>query len=176
MIFIGIGSNLSSKFGNRIKNINLAISMMEKVGINLLKKSNFYETFSQPNKSDPKFINIVVSIKTQLPPIDLMHFLISIEEKLGRKRKKKNDPRTCDLDIIDFNGAVKSFKINSLELILPHRGLSDRNFVLHPLKEICPDWRHPKTKKNIHDLIDNLKAANNEITKLSQNDIKDYVK
>ena len=49
MIFIGIGSNLSSKFGNRIKNINLAISMMENEGINLLKKSNFYETFSQPN-------------------------------------------------------------------------------------------------------------------------------
>ena len=86
MIFLVNGSNLSSKFGNRIKNINLAISMMEKVGINLLKKSNFYETFSQPNKSDPKFINIVVSIKTQLPPIDLMHFLISSHTRWIRGR------------------------------------------------------------------------------------------
>ena len=176
MIFIGIGSNLSSELGNRLENIELAISLLQEKEVELLKKSSFYETFSQPNKNDPKFLNVVISVESELSPVELMLTLISIEEKLGRKRKKKNDPRTCDLDIIDFNGAVKSFKINSLELILPHRGLSDRNFVLHPLKEICPDWRHPKTKKNIHDLIDNLKAANNEITKLSQNDIKDYVK
>ena len=172
MIFIGIGSNLSSKFGNRIKNINLAISMMEKVGINLLKKSNFYETFSQPNKSDPKFINIVVSIKTQLPPIDLMHFLISIEEKLERKRKKKNDPRTCDLDIIDYNGIVKNYYFDNFELKLPHAKLEYRNFVLYPLMDISPNWSHPKTKKNIKDLINNIKLNNNEITKLSENDIK----
>ena len=102
--------------------------------------------------------------------------LISIEEKLGRKRMIKNDPRTCDLDIIDFNGIVKNFKMNNFELILPHERLINRNFVLHPLKEICPNWSHPKNKKNINIFINNLKEANNEITKLSISDISRYVK
>jgi len=167
MIFIGIGSNLSSELGNRFKNIDLAISFLQEKGIKLLKRSSFYETFSQPNKNDPKFINVVISVESNLLPVELMLILISIEEKLGRNRKKKNEPRTCDLDVIDFNGIVKKFKIDNFELVLPHRDLTNRNFVLHPLKEICSNWIHPKTKKNIDALIDNLKAANNEITKLS---------
>ena len=176
MIFIGIGSNLPSRFGNKFKNIDLAISLLQKEGVKLFKKSSFYETFSQPNKDDPKFINVVISVKTNISPVNLMLSLISIEEKLGRRRKKKNDPRICDLDIIDFNGVVKNFKIDDFELILPHKGLIDRNFVLYPLKEISSDWTHPKTKKNINDLISNLKTPNKEITKLSENDINVHVK
>ena len=64
------------------------------------------------------------------------------------------------------NGLVKKFYIHNTELILPHERLEARNFVLHPLKEISPNWTHPKTKKNIDILIHNLKDANNEITKL----------
>ena len=147
MIFIGIGSNLPSKYGNRFKNIELAISFLEKKGVKVLKKSSFYETFSQPNINDPKFINVVISVESKLLPQDLMLHLISIEEKLGRKRKKKNDPRVCDMDIIDFNGVVKNLKNDNFELILPHKGIIDRNFVLYPLKEIASNWLHPKTKK-----------------------------
>ncbi len=176
MIFIGIGSNLPSEFGDRFKNINLAMSFLQEKGIKLLKKSSFYESFSQPNKNDPKFLNVIISVETSLSPVELMLFLISIEEKLGRKRGKKNDPRTCDLDIIDFNGMVKNLKIGNLELILPHKGLIDRNFVLYPLREVSLNWIHPKTKKNISDLIKDLKTPNNEITKLSENDINDHVK
>ena len=176
MIFIGIGSNLPSAFGNRFANIDLAISLLEKKGVKLVKKSSFYETFSQPNTNDPKFLNVVILVETSLSPVDLMLFLISIEEKLGRKRNKKNDPRTCDLDIIDFNGIVKNFKIDNFELVLPHKGIIDRNFVLYPLKEVCSNWIHPKTKKSINVLINNLEVTNNEITKLSQSDINDHVK
>ena len=89
MIFIGIGSNLPSSFGNRFKNIELAMSFLKNKGIKIIKKSSFYETFSQPNKSDPKFINIAVSVETEMQPVDLMRTLITIEEKLGRKREKK---------------------------------------------------------------------------------------
>ena len=89
MIFIGIGSNLSSKFGNKIKNIELAISLLKQEGINILKKSSFYETYSQPNIQDPKFVNIVISVSTKLQPTELMELLLNIEKKLGRKRGKK---------------------------------------------------------------------------------------
>ena len=103
MIFLGIGSNLSSSFGDRFENINLAISHLKGYGIQIIKKSNFYETYSYPNKENPKFINIVISVKTHLSPVDLMSVLLFIEEKLERKMNKKNDSRTCDIDIIDYN-------------------------------------------------------------------------
>jgi len=176
MIYIGIGSNLTSSFGNRFKNIELAISFLQDKKIRLIKKSSFYETFSYPNKKDPKFINIVISVESNLSPEDLISALIVIEEKLERKRKKKNDPRTCDLDIIDYKRKVMNFKFSNLELTLPHKELSNRNFVLYPLKEISPNWIHPVTKKNIDLLIKNLKSSNNEITKLSQDDISGHVK
>ena len=167
MIFLGLGSNLSSKFGDRFTNINLAISFIEGYGIKVIKKSNFYETPSYPNKENPKFINAVILIETILPPADLMSVLIFIEEKLERKRSKKNDPRTCDLDIIDYNYQIMNFKYGDLELTLPHKEMINRNFVLYPLREIYPNWIHPLTKKNINVLIKDLKTSNNEITKLS---------
>ena len=79
MIFLALGSNLPSSFGDRFVNINLAISYLESYEIQIIKKSNFYETYSHPNKEDPKFINIVISIKTYLPPVDLMSVLFFIE-------------------------------------------------------------------------------------------------
>ena len=167
MIFLGIGSNLSSSFGDRFKNIDLAISFLETYKINIIKKSSFYETFSYPNKNNPKFINSVIAVETKLPPVDLMSVLIFVEEKLERKRSKKNDPRTCDLDIIDYNYQIMNFKYRDLELTLPHKEMTNRNFVLYPLREIYPNWIHPLTKKNINVLIKDLKTSNNEITKLS---------
>ena len=167
MIFLGIGSNLSSSFGDRFKNIDLAISFLEGNKINIIKKSSLYESFSYPDKNNPKFINTVIEVETKLPPVDLMSVLISVEEKLERKRSKKNDPRTCDLDIIDYNYQIMNFKYGDLELTLPHKEMSNRNFILYPLREICPNWMHPLTKKNINVLIKDLKTSNNEITKLS---------
>tara|TARA_B100001741_G_C16540345_1_gene594040 strand:+ start:204 stop:734 length:531 start_codon:yes stop_codon:yes gene_type:complete len=176
MVYLGIGSNLSSSFGSRFQNINFAISYIQEEKIDLIKKSSFYETFSFPNKEDPKFINIVIAVKTNLSPQELMQRLLFIEQKLERKRFKKNDPRTCDIDIIDYNNKIINFKLNKFSLKIPHQSLSTRNFVLHPLKEICPNWTHPVSKKNIDVLIKNLKKTNNDITKLTENDINNYVK
>ena len=90
MILLGIGSNLSSSFGDRFQNIDLAVSALEGYGIQLKKKSSYYESLSYPNKKNPKFINIVIEIETHLPPEDLASVLIFIEEYLERKRKKTN--------------------------------------------------------------------------------------
>ena len=156
MIFLALGSNLSSSFGDRFENINLAVSLLDGYGIKIIKKSNFYETYSYPIKENPKFINIVVSVKTHLSPADLMSVLFFIEKKLERKRDKKNDPRTCDIDIIDYNNQALHFKYENLNLIVPHKELTFRNFVLLPLQEISPEWKHPITKENISTLIDKL--------------------
>ena len=156
MVFLGIGSNLSSDFGDRFENINLAISFLESYGIKILKKSSFYETPSHPDKTKPKFINIVVMIETYLNPIDLMSVLIFVEEKLQRKRSLKNDPRTCDIDIIDYQGQTLTFKYNDSEFILPHKEMKERTFVLIPLNEIFPEWKHPITNDKVEVLINKL--------------------
>ncbi len=170
MVYLGIGSNLSSSFGDRFTNIKLAISFLNEKKINIIKQSSYYETFSYPDREKPKFINIVVAVKTILTPKDLMKTLLLIEEKIERKRIKKNDPRTCDIDIIDYNNKVLNLNLENIELKIPHQSISVRNFVLYPLMEICPNWIHPVSKTPIDILIKNLN--NNEITKLSQNDIK----
>jgi len=159
MFLLGLGSNLSSSFGDRYENINLAISYIENYKIKIIKKSSFYETLSYPNIKNPKFINIVVEILTYLPPEDLAAVLTYIEEKLERKRKEKNEPRTCDIDILDFDGKILEFNYQGLIFKVPHNELIHRNFVLFPLKEIAPDWIHPKTKETIDVLVDNLPDA-----------------
>ena len=169
MIFLGLGSNLPSKNGDRFTNINTAISFLEAYGIKVIKKSSFYETPSYPNKKNPKFINAVILVETILPPIDLMSVLIFIEEKLGRKRSKKNDPRTCDIDIIDYNSKILNLKYNNLDLTVPHKKISTRNFILFPLQEISPMWKHPKPKENISVLVKKLSEEDkNTILKVDE--------
>ena len=156
MLLLGLGSNLSSNFGDRFENIDLAISYLQSHKIQLLKKSSFYETLSFPDIKNPKFINIIIEVLTHLPPEELASVLISIEEALERKRNRKNEPRTCDIDIIDFNGRVMDFSYKSLIFKTPHKKLIYRNFVLFPLQEIAPNWVHPTTKEKISNLIAKL--------------------
>ena len=90
MILLGLGSNLPSSFGDRFQNIDLAISYLESYKIKLIKKSSFYETPSYPNKKNPKFINVVIMIKTKFKPQQLMKIILKIEKFMGRKIKYKN--------------------------------------------------------------------------------------
>ena len=156
MYLLGLGSNLSSSFGDRFKNIDLAILYLELYKIKIIRKSGFYETPSYPDIKNPKFINIVVEISTYLSPENLVSVLIFIEEKLERKIMKKNEPRTCDIDIIDYDGKVMNFSYKSLIFKVPHEKLIFRNFVLFPLQEIAPKWIHPETKDSIDVLINKL--------------------
>ena len=156
MFLLGLGSNLSSSFGDRFENLNLAISYLETYQIKIINRSSFYETPSYPDIKNPKFINLVVDVSTYLLPEDLASVLIFVEEKLERKRIKKNEPRTCDIDIIDYNGKVMDFTYKNLIFKVPHEKLIYRNFVLFPLQEVAPKWAHPKTKDSIDVLINKL--------------------
>ena len=143
-IYLGIGSNL----GNKITNIEKAKSFLLENNINFVSISSYYETPSWPNPRNPKFINIVLKINTLLKPIELLNLCKSIETKLGRKKSPKNSPRECDIDIIDYNGLILKNK-----LILPHKMMHIRNFVLLPLFEIEKEWVHPIINANIKKLI-----------------------
>ena len=147
MIYIGIGSNL----GNRIHNIEKAKYFLKLNGINIIKSSKNYETPSWPDTSKPKFINVVIQLDTSFSPKRLLYIFKNIEKKLGRKNDYKNSPRTCDIDIISYRN-----RVYSQDIIIPHKRMSKRNFVLIPLFEIAPYWIHPKTNKSIKKLIFSL--------------------
>jgi len=150
--FIAIGSNL----GNKKLNIELAKFKLHNNSIKIVQSSSNYETVSWPDSTKPKFINVVVKIRTMLSPEDLLNVCNKIELELGRKRFKKNEPRTCDIDIIDYDQKIiKSNNTNKLNL--PHPCIEQRNFVLLPLFEISKNWKHPVNKVNIAKLISFLK-------------------
>ena len=148
--YLAIGSNL----GNRINNIEITKFELEKYKIKILKSSSNYISESWPDPSKPNYINIIIMIKTTLVPIKLLEICNLIELKLGRVRTKKNSPRTCDIDIIDYDKKILNKK--NRQLILPHPRMCKRNFVLLPLYELDKSWKHPKSKINIVNLINSL--------------------
>ena len=148
--YLAIGSNL----GNKISNIEITKFELEEYKIKILQSSSNYLTESWPDPVMPNYINIVVKIETSLAPLELLKICNLIELKLGRVRSKKNAPRTCDIDIIDFNKKILNEK-NS-KLILPHPRMTERNFVLLPLFEVDKSWKHPKSLINIVKLINSL--------------------
>ena len=150
IVYLGIGSNL----GNKRSNIERAKIKLQNYQIKILKCSNNYESESWPDRRNPKFINIIIKINTILSPLNLLKICNIIEIDLGRKRSKKNEPRTCDIDIIDYDQKV--LNIENKNLILPHPQMSIRNFVLLPLFEIDLTWKHPKSKISIVKLINSL--------------------
>ena len=157
MIYLAVGSNL----GNRKKNIEKAKYRMIQNEINIVQSSNYYESLSWPDIKNPKFLNIVLKIKTHLTPLNLIRKCKEIEKSLGRKKAPKNSPRVCDIDIIDYNK-----KLIKNGLIIPHPRLHKRNFVLLPLFELDKNWRHPFLKKHIKKLI--LSLSNEDIRSIKQ--------
>ena len=161
IVFLSIGSNL----GNKRKNIELVKFNLEKNNIKIIKSSKNYETLSWPDKKKPTFINIVLKIKTYLSPQDLIKKCLYIEKELGRLRNRKNEPRICDIDIIDYDKMiVKGTKRQNLTI--PHPEMHKRNFVLLPLFEIAKTWTHPLMKVSIKDLINALDSEDLRTIKL----------
>ena len=166
MIHINIGSNLDSKFGNRFDNISMAINMLIESKLKIIKISNFFETPSYPNKKNPNFLNVGLLANYASDEKTLIKLINLIEKKIGRIRSKKNDPRVCDIDIIDFKGLI----IKKKNLKIPHEKSHLRNFVLYPILQIDPEWVHPLIKKNVKFLINNLDLKSRiEITRLNKN-------
>ncbi len=156
-VYLGIGSNL----GNKINNIELAKSELILNGIMIVKSSSYYESLSWPDNNNPKFYNVVVKVLTKLSPLKLINVCKTIETSLGRKKRLRNAPRECDIDIIDFNRKKMKGELN-----LPHSKMHKRNFVLFPLFEIDKTWKHPVSKRSIKKLLLSLK--NRDIRSIKQ--------
>ena len=155
LILIGIGANLPSpRHGEPRKTCEAALDAMAGAGIGIAGRSRWYRSAPVPMSSQPWYVNGVIAAGTALTPGPLMAALRGIETDFGRTRGKANEARLLDLDILAYGGMVSDDGGNGI--ILPHPRLHERAFVLLPLRELAPDWRHPVTRRTIDALITDL--------------------
>jgi 2-amino-4-hydroxy-6-hydroxymethyldihydropteridine diphosphokinase len=143
-VYLGLGTNL----GDRLKNLEIAItSIAEKVG-EPYAYSSIYQTAAWGNTNQPDFLNMVVGVKTNLKPENLLETTQQIELQMGRERKEHWGERIIDIDILFYEEIV----LLSGNLSIPHPYIVDRKFVLAPLIELIPDFKHPILKQTVEEL------------------------
>lgn len=152
MILIGIGSNVQGSWGAPRETVARAWEALGRAPCRLVRASSVLETTPFGNLEQPNFVNAVALIETALDPAALLCHLQSLEREAGRVRAERWGPRTLDLDILDYDGLVRE----APPPILPHPGIAERQFVLAPIAEIAPAWRHPVSGRSAADLLAGL--------------------
>lgn len=144
-VFIGLGSNL----GDRAGKLAAARAELEKLA-GSARCSSVYETAPWQVGTQPKYLNQVCQIETDLEPERLMARLLAIEKRLGRKRRLfRGEPRLIDIDLLLYGDRV----VDSKNVRLPHPRMADRAFVLAPLAELAPGLVHPVLRRTVSDLL-----------------------
>ena len=156
-VYIAIGTNV----GDWKNNFNQAIKLISKNAV-ITKAASTYLSHPYGYKNQSFFYNTVIKIETSLSVYDLFYQIEIIEKKLQKNKLIKNGPRKIDLDIIFFNHLILSSK----KLTIPHYAMHQRDFVLLPLIEICPFYQHPKKRKTVSAIYNELE--NKYVFKIKQ--------
>ena len=146
-IFIGLGTNL----GKRAENLKTCLDIFGRNGM-LVQSSSIYETAPWGFEKQPSFLNQVAEIDVSLEPMALLDFLKAIETLLGRQPTFRYGPRVIDLDILFYHERI----IQKKRLIVPHPLVAERAFVLIPLAEIAPSFRHPQSGKSVLEMLEKV--------------------
>ena len=150
MILIGIGSNLAAPpFGSPEDTVSAAVAQLPAIGTLVVLRSRWYLSEPVPPSDQPWYVNGVAAVETRLTPAALLTALLALETRFGRRRSTPNAARTLDLDLLDYDGRLCASK----HLTLPHPRLHERRFVLAPLAEIAPGWRHPRLGVSASELL-----------------------
>ena len=140
MILVGIGSNLpATGFASPLQTAAAALEALPTAGVRVARRSRWYQSEPVPPSDQPWYVNAVAIVEAGLPPLRLLEALLALESRFQRHRGAANAARTLDLDLLDHDGLI----CDGPRLTLPHPRLHQRRFVLAPLAEIAPRWRHP---------------------------------
>ena len=148
MILIALGANLPSPAGTPEQTLRASRAALCEKGVAVISPSRIYRTPAWPDPHDPPFVNAMLWVETGHSPAALMAVLHAVECEFGRTRSVVNAPRPLDLDLIDYDG-----RIEAGALTLPHPRAATRGFVLLPLVDVAPDWRHPVSGRSVRELI-----------------------
>ena len=145
IVLMSLGSNQ----GNRLIMLTKAISELARSGFCIIDRSKIWETTPWGFTDQPRFLNMCISTETDLSPEKMIEMVKTIEERLGKTKKIKWGPRNIDIDVI----AIGELVLETTELSVPHPHMHERAFVLIPLREIAPQFRHPITGRTVDEMI-----------------------
>jgi 2-amino-4-hydroxy-6-hydroxymethyldihydropteridine diphosphokinase len=144
-IFLSLGSNL----GDRVANIRKAVEVLRRVKVEVRRVSSFYKTEPVNFSPQPWFLNCAVEAATELMPLQLLKAVKSVERAVGRRPGVTSGPRPIDIDILLYENVV----VRSSLLTIPHARMTERRFVLVPLRELAPAARHPVTNRTVLEML-----------------------
>jgi 2-amino-4-hydroxy-6-hydroxymethyldihydropteridine diphosphokinase len=143
--YLSLGSNL----GDRVRNITKALESLGEAGVLIRRVSSFYKTEPVEFRPQPWFVNCAVEIETSLMPMHLLKAVKKVERSLGRRNGIPKGPRLIDIDILLYENVA----VHSRALTIPHPGLSERRFVLIPLRDLAAQLRHPLTRRTVVEML-----------------------
>lgn len=150
-IYVALGANLPHPtLGEPRAVLAAALEALAARGVEVRRRSRWYRSAPVPPSDQPWFVNGVAELGSELPAGELLALLHEVEQRFGRVRSVANAPRVLDLDLIDWRASVSPA---GAWPVLPHPRLQERAFVLLPLQELAPDWRHPRTGTTIDALV-----------------------
>jgi len=151
--YLALGSNA----GDRVAHIEAALGLLAEAGVAVRRRSALYETEPVGTNSRRWFVNCVVEVETELMPLGLLRAAQRIERTLGRRPSSGPQPvaRSIDIDIVAYGQQV----VNLPELTIPHPRMAERRFVLEPMSEAAPEWRHPISRLSAGEMLAALKDS-----------------
>jgi 2-amino-4-hydroxy-6-hydroxymethyldihydropteridine diphosphokinase len=153
MILIALGGNLDSPVhGAPRATLTAALRALTARGVRIVACSRWYRSAPVPAADQPWYVNMVARVETDLSAEALLALLQVVERDFGRVRGARNAARILDIDLIDHDGRI----VGTPTLALPHPRLAERAFVLLPLRDVAPDWRHPQSGRSVAALIEAL--------------------
>ena len=173
LALVAIGSNLPGEARNSLETCISTLALIESPDVRILRCARWRRSAAYPAGSGPDFVNGAIALETSLTAADLLSRLHGVEAKLGRERRVRWGPRVCDLDLIGYADEITpdTETLRRLmregatsieapdEMILPHPRMHERAFVLEPLADIAPDWRHPVLGQTVAEMLAKLPAA-----------------
>lgn len=168
---VALGANLPGPVGPPLQTLTAALEAMPAQGITVTSQSAWFSTPAYPAAAGPDFVNAVVKCETVLDPEATLAALHRVEREMGRVRANRWEARVCDLDLLAWGDAIWPDKAAVAErmagdhatlpdgLILPHPALQTRGFVLVPLVDVAPEWRHPLSGMSGADMLAALPRA-----------------
>jgi len=166
MILLGFGSNLAGPWGSPAETLERAIDEIETCGLHVVARSAWYLSAPFGRTDQPAFVNGALAVETHISPPAVLARCHQVERNAGRLRRSRWGPRVLDIDLLAYHGRVipdrrgRRARNQGLHtgLVLPHPGIAERPFVLEPICEIAPAWRHPVSHLTAAQMLEKLRG------------------